>query len=347
MKTLLITGGAGFIGSALVHAVHARGDRVVTVDALTYAALPSTVRELRALPRHELVHADVNDTARVLAVLRRTRPDALVHLAAESHVDRSIDEPDVCVRTNVLGTASLLRAVLAWRDEGGAPERFRLLHVSTDEVFGSLGPDAVSHAGDPYDPRSPYAASKAAADHLVRASFQTHGLPALITHGPNTYGPRQFPEKLVPHMIRRALRGEDLTLYGDGQHRRTWMHVDDHVAGLLAVLERGTEGRSYTLGGGEERTNEALLRQLCAILDAEAPDPGGPHARRITYVADRPGHDRRYAMDGEEVARQTGFRPVRTLAEALPATVRHALAHPETLDAPGYRGERLGLRAVP
>jgi len=343
-STVLVTGGAGFIGHHLVRALLDRGERVVTVDALTYAAHPDTVAELRDLPGHTLAELDVCDTHGLVDVIDRHRPRAVLHLAAESHVDRSIDDAQASLRTNVLGTASVLQAITRGRARGHVPHDLRLVHVSTDEVFGSLEPGQDPFTEDsPIDPRSPYAASKASADHLVRAWGHTHGQPAVITWGPNTYGPGQFPEKLVPHMIRRALAGQALPLYGDGQQRRTWVHVDDHVRGLLAALDHGQSGRGYCLGGGDERSNLDLVQQLCAILDQERPDPDGPHARRITHVADRPGHDRRYAMDGSRAARELDWAPQVCLDPGMLQTVRWYLEHPRALRPPGYEGGRIGL----
>ena len=342
--TVLVTGGAGFIGAHLVRALVGRGLRVITVDALTYAAHPDTVASLRALPRHHLEVLDVTETAALTQVLATHRPEAVLHLAAESHVDRSIDDAQAFLRTNVLGTASVLEAITRARTAGHVPTDLRLVHVSTDEVFGSLDDDTSAFTEDsPVAPRSPYAASKASADHLVRAWGHTHEQPAVITWGPNTYGPGQFPEKLVPHMIRRALDGRSLPIYGDGRQRRTWVHVDDHVSGILAALDHGEAGRGYCLGGGEERANLELVGALCDLLDAERPDPAGSYARRITHVADRPGHDRRYAMDGTRAREELGWTAARSLEDGLAETVRWYLDHPRVLRPPGYEGERLGL----
>jgi len=311
---------------------------------LTYAAHPDTVAALRELPRHTLCELDVCDTAALTDVLCRHRVEAVLHLAAESHVDRSIDDAQAFLRTNVLGTASVLEAISRARSRGAVPDDLRLVHVSTDEVFGSLPDDGSVFSEDsPVDPRSPYAASKASADHLVRAWGHTHGQPAVITWGPNTYGPGQFPEKLVPHMIRRALAGQSLPIYGDGRQRRTWVHVEDHVAGVLAALDHGRAGQGYCLGGGDERANLDLVGQICAILDEQRPDPAGPHARRITHVADRPGHDRRYAMDGARAHEELRWKADIPLDDGLRDTVRWYLERPRALRPPGYDGSRLGL----
>lgn len=347
-RTLLVTGGAGFIGSALVlHLVRDLGHTVVNVDALTYAANPRSLAPLDGDPRHRLVEADIADTGRMRALFSDVRPDAVLHLAAESHVDRSIAAPGAFVRTNVLGTQVLLDAARAVFDgyEPDKRERFRFLHVSTDEVFGSLGPQGLFTRASPYDPRSPYSASKASSDHLVRAWGHTYGLPVLISNCSNNYGPRQFPEKLIPLMILNALEGKPLPLYGDGGNVRDWLHVEDHVAALAAMLERGRPGATYLVGGNAERTNRDVVEALCARMDACRPGPA-PHARLIAPVPDRPGHDRRYAIDASDTIAELGWKPLRDFEAGLADTVDWYLANEEwwrPLREKVYRGERLGL----
>ena len=319
-RTILVTGGAGFIGSTLVRQLLATGsDRVVTLDALAYAGhLASLGEEVLDHPRHAFEHGDVADTSVVRAVFERHRPDAVLHLAAESHVDRSIDGPDAFLRTNVDGTFVLLQAARdAWRDR----DDVRFVHVSTDEVFGSLAPDAPPFdRSTPYDPRSPYAASKAASDHLARAWFHTYGLPTIVTNCSNNYGPRQYPEKLIPTMVLRGARGETLPVYGAGDQVRDWLHVSDHARGLIAALDHGQPGRTYLFGARNERTNLELVQAICRGLDGARPD-AAPHADRIRHVTDRPGHDRRYAVDPSAAERELGWAPTVSFDEGLVATV--------------------------
>lgn len=349
MQTLLVTGGAGFIGSAVVRLALARGFRVVTLDALTYAGSPESLGELAGHAAHEFVHGDVNDRELVRALLARTRPRAVIHLAAESHVDRSIDAPADFIRTNLVGTWALLEeALVHWRAlDGPAREGFRFVHVSTDEVFGSLGDSGRFDEGSPYRPSSPYSASKAGADHLARAWHATYGLPVIVTNCTNNYGPRQYPEKLIPLAIARALAGDAIPVYGDGSNVRDWLYVEDHAEALLAVAERGGPGATYGVGGDAERTNLQLVRELCALLDELRPDPQGPHERLIALVPDRPGHDHRYAMDAGKIARELGWRPRHSLDTGLRDTVRWYLGHGDWVEAvqrrTGYRGERLGM----
>jgi dTDP-glucose 4,6-dehydratase len=320
---LLVTGGAGFIGSAVVRQALAAGHHVTTLDALTYAASPDTLAVVQDHPRHRFLHVDLQDRAQTLEAIADAAPDAVVHAAAESHVDRSIDTPHRTVATNVLGTQHLLDAVRAcWGPH--PPSEARLVVVSTDEVYG-VSTDAPFDESSPHRPRNPYAASKSAADQLALAAFHTWGLPVVVTHGANTYGPYQFPEKLVPVMVVAALEGGPLPLYGDGSPIREWLHVDDHAAGLLAAL-RGRPGRRYNLGGGERITNLALVRHLASCLDRLRPDDA-PHARRITFVADRPGHDVAYALDARRAAVELGWRPVRPLLDGLDATVDWYATH--------------------
>ena len=342
-----MTGGAGFIGSAFVrHALAVSPEtRVVTLDALTYAGLRANLDELAHADRHTFVEGDIRDTALVARLLREHDVDTLVHFAAESHVDRSIDGPQAFVETNVLGTQSLLDAArAAWtgRDD------VRFHHVSTDEVYGDLPPDAAPFTEDtPYAPSSPYAASKAGSDHLVRAAFRTHGLPVTLSNCSNNYGPRQYPEKLIPVAITRALAGEPIPVYGDGRQRRDWLHVDDHCAAVWRVLEAGQPGRTYNVGGDAEVENRALLVDLCETLDRLAPDRGPvPHAALLTPVPDRPGHDRRYAIDSRRLKTELGWAPSVSLAEGLEATVRWYLANDSWLAAVAdERRQRDGVEA--
>lgn len=348
---VLITGGCGFIGSALVRLiVRATDFAVVNLDRLTYAAEPRALAECAEDPRYQLIVGDVGDFELVCDLFTRFRPTAVVHLAAETHVDRSIDHSEPFVRTNVLGTWCLLEAARNYWEglRGEERARFRFLHVSTDEVFGALAPnDPPFSETSPYAPRSPYAASKAAADHLVRAFWHTYGLPVMISNGCNTYGPWQFPEKLVPLAVSKALLGEPIPVYGRGDQVRDWLFVEDHAAALLAILRRGAVGASYCVGGRCERTNLALLHMLCAILDEFLPDsPHRPHAQLIRHVPDRPGHDRRYALDPTRLERELGWRPRFDLEAGLRTTVRWYLDHQDWLAEMRrrYDGRRLGLR---
>ncbi len=319
MKTLLVTGGAGFIGSNFIHYALAGSDwRIVNLDLLTYAGNPASLNGLDR-ERHRLVHGDVCDRALVRRLLAEHAPRAIIHFAAESHVDRSIDDPGAFVRTNVAGTQVLLEAALEyWR---GGREDFRFLHVSTDEVYGDLGTDDPPFTErSPYRPSSPYAASKAAADHLVRAWHRTFGLPVLITNCSNNYGPRQFPEKLIPLMLVRALEGAELPIYGDGQQRRDWLFVEDHCRALLRVLEDGRVGRTYNIGGNAERSNLEVVEAICDLLD-ERQNAGTARRGNIRLVADRPGHDRRYAIDATRIRDELGWVPSVDFASGLAATV--------------------------
>ncbi|GJE70587.1 dTDP-glucose 4,6-dehydratase [Methylorubrum podarium] len=345
---ILVTGGCGFIGSALVlHLVQDLGHEVLTLDALTYAANPISLDPLKDDARHRLEQADICDPARVHALYADFKPDAVMHLAAESHVDRSITDPGAFVRTNVIGTQVMLDGARThWESlDGAAKQNFRFLHVSTDEVYGSLPPDAFFTEESRYDPRSPYSASKAASDHLARAWHETYGLPVLVTNCSNNYGPRHFPEKLIPLMILAALEGKPLPVYGDGMNERDWIHVEDHARGLVAVLERGRVGETYLLGGRAVRNNLAVVRGLCAAFDRLKPE-NGPHERLITFVADRPGHDRRYAIDPSKAEAEVGWRPTRVFEEALEETVRWYLDNEawwRPIREGRYSGERLGL----
>ncbi|MCE5974157.1 dTDP-glucose 4,6-dehydratase [Sinirhodobacter sp. WL0062] len=346
---ILVTGGAGFIGSAVVRLAIARGHSVVNLDALTYAACLDNLASVAQSPRYAFEHADIRDPAALEAIFRRHTPDAVLHLAAESHVDRSIDEPGVFIDTNVTGTMILLQAARSYWERSGRPAHFRFHHVSTDEVFGSLPPDpAVKFTEDrPYDPRSPYAASKAASDHLVHAWHETYGLPVLLTNCSNNYGPFHFPEKLIPVVILNALAGKPLPIYGTGAQIRDWLYVEDHAEALLLVLEQGRPGRSYNIGGENERTNLDLVQTLCKILDDRRPR-ATPYAEQITFVADRPGHDARYAIDPTRIRTELGWRPSVSVEEGLARTVDWYLTHEAWWRALQTRrgvGQRLGVVA--
>ena len=357
--TVFVTGGAGFIGSALVRRLVATtGHRVVTVDKLTYAGNLDSLAPVADDPRHTLERVDVVDAAAVRALFERHRPAGVLHLAAESHVDRSIDGPGDFVRTNVVGTFTLLEeARRHWLSlDGAARDAFRFLHVSTDEVFGSLGATGHFTEETPYAPSSPYSASKAGSDHLVRAWHHTYGLPTVTTNCSNNYGPYQFPEKRVPLLILNALEGKPLPVYGRGDNVRDWLHVDDHAEALALAFARGVPGETYCIGGHGERTNLDVVRAICAAVDELVPDPAGPRERLVTYVQDRPGHDHRYAIDAAKAERALGWRPRRTFETGLRETVRWYLenrmwwervrsgAYRE--DGAGYAGERLGVAAA-
>ena len=330
---LLVTGGAGFIGSNFVLSTIAEsGEPIVNLDKLTYAGNLANLEGLRADTRHVFAQGDICDRALVRGLFERHRPRAVVHLAAESHVDRSIEGPAPFVQTNVVGTFSLLEEARAYWAGLAEPERgaFRFLHVSTDEVYGSLGPgDPAFSETTPYAPNSPYSASKAGSDHLVRAFHHTYGLPVLVTNCSNNYGPHQFPEKLIPLMIHHALAGKPLPVYGDGQNVRDWLFVLDHCAALRAVLARGRPGEVYNIGGGAEMKNIDLVRMVCALLDDARPRTGGSYASLITFVKDRPGHDRRYAIDSRKIQRELGWRPAESFASGLKKTVRWYLEQRE------------------
>jgi dTDP-glucose 4,6-dehydratase len=348
LATLLITGGAGFIGSNLVHhALAHTADRLVVVDKLTYAGSLLNLDGALDSSRVVFVQADIADVGEMARVFADTRPDAVLNLAAETHVDRSIDSPRPFVDTNVVGTLVLLESARKFlaTQSASARDAFRFLHVSTDEVYGTLGPDGLFSEETPYAPNSPYAASKASADHLVRAHFHTYQLPVLITNCSNNYGPRQFPEKLIPLMILNALEGRPLPIYGDGGNVRDWLHVDDHCSGLLLVLARGRVGEKYNIGGGSERTNLQVVDALCHALDTLRPLAGGYKSLK-TFVADRPGHDRRYAIDATKIRGELGWSPRRTFEDGLLETTRWYLEHRdwcEGIQAGRYDRSRLGL----
>ena len=342
---LLVTGGAGFIGSAVVRLAVARGHHVVNLDALTYAACLDNLASVAASPLYAFEHADIRDRGALDRILATHRPDAIMHLAAESHVDRSIDGPGAFIDTNVTGSFTLLEAARSYWEGAGRPECFRFHHVSTDEVFGSLGPEGMFTEDTPYDPRSPYSASKAASDHLVRAWHHTYGLPVVLSNCSNNYGPFHFPEKLIPVVILNALHGAPIPVYGAGENVRDWLYVEDHADALLTVLARGAPGRSYNIGGENEARNIDLVRSLCALMDEMRPE-GAPHDRLIAFVTDRPGHDARYAIDPARIRRELGWRPSVTLEEGLRRTVRWYLDNAAwwrpLLERQGV-GQRLGV----
>ncbi|MDP8915783.1 MAG: dTDP-glucose 4,6-dehydratase [Pseudomonadota bacterium] len=345
----LVTGGAGFIGSALCRFLIAETEaEVVNLDKLTYAGTLTSLAEVQDSPRHHFVQGDIADGAAVAAVLREHQPDAVLHLAAETHVDRSIDGAAPFISTNVVGTWTLLEAAAAYWRALSEDRRsgFRFLHVSTDEVYGSLGPTGAFTETTPYDPRSPYSASKAASDHLASAWFHTHGLPVLISNCSNNYGPYHFPEKLIPLVILNALEGRPLPVYGDGLNVRDWLYVEDHVRALELIARRGRPGQTYNVGGRNERTNLQVVQTVCDLLDELAPDSVlGSRRGLITFVPDRPGHDRRYAIDGSKLESELGWRARETFETGLRRTVEWYLARAdwwEPLRA-RYAGDRLGL----
>ncbi|CUH94466.1 dTDP-glucose 4,6-dehydratase [Propionispora sp. 2/2-37] len=350
MRTLLVTGGAGFIGSNFIqlslknHAV-----RIVNLDKLTYAGNLDSLREAETEERYTFVQGDICDQPLIEQLFSEYRPDAIVHFAAESHVDRSIEGPAAFIETNINGTFALLEAARKyWRSlEGERKDAFRFLHVSTDEVYGTLGETGYFTETTPYAPNSPYSASKASADHLVRAYFHTYGLPILITNCSNNYGPYQFPEKLIPLMILNALEEKPLPIYGNGLNVRDWLYVEDHCRAILRVLEEGSAGKKYNIGGHNEKTNLGIVHALCEILDEKRPRQDGKSYReQITYVKDRPGHDQRYAIDASKIKRELGWVPAETFETGIVKTVEWYLANMEwcqRVTDGSYRRERLGL----
>jgi dTDP-glucose 4,6-dehydratase len=355
VDTIVVTGGAGFIGANFVRHALAHSDaRVVVFDKLTYAGNLASLSDVASSPRYAFVQGDIADREAVRALLRSQRPSAVVNFAAETHVDRSIDDPASFVRTNVTGAFELLEAArVQLREE--PQDGFRFLHVSTDEVYGTLGATGAFSEATPYAPNSPYAASKAGADHLVRAYHETYGLPVLLTNCSNNYGPFQFPEKLIPLMILNAVEARKLPIYGDGGNVRDWLFVDDHCEGILRVLRKGVPGSKYNIGGGNERTNLQVVDALCAALDAELPAAKNPalasagmcsYTELKTFVPDRPGHDRRYAIDASKIRAELGWTPRHAFESGLRETVRWYLANKpwcEAVQSGKYRRERLGL----
>lgn len=348
MPTWLVTGGAGFIGGNFVLEAVARGVRVVNLDALTYAGNLDTLASLDGHPDHVFVHGDIGDRALVSRLLAEHRPDAVLNFAAESHVDRSIDGPAAFVQTNVVGTLGLLEAVRDhWKSlDGAAREAFRFLHVSTDEVYGTLGETGKFTETTPYAPNSPYSASKAASDHLVRAFHHTYGLPVLTTNCSNNYGPYHFPEKLIPLVIAKALAGEPLPVYGDGRQVRDWLFVADHCEAIRTVLAKGRPGETYNVGGNSEKQNIEVVKAICALLDQRRPRADGqPRESQIAFVADRPGHDRRYAIDASKLKDELGWEPKYSFEQGIATTVDWYLEHQDwvnrVLDG-SYRLERIG-----
>lgn len=349
-KTIMVTGGAGFIGGNFVlRQMRLGGHQIVNLDALTYAGNLDTLESVKDDPRHAFVLGSIGDRVLVDYLLDRYEPAAIVNFAAESHVDRSIDSPEAFIQTNLMGTFQLLEATRKyWRKlSGQAQKDFRFLHVSTDEVYGSLGADGKFTEENPYRPNSPYSASKAGSDHLVRAYYHTYGLPVLTTNCSNNYGPYQFPEKLIPLIIQNALAGKPLPVYGTGANIRDWLFVEDHCSAIERVLAAGTPGEVYNIGGNNEKTNLEVVHTICDLLDELRPDATlGPRRGLITFVADRPGHDLRYAIDATKVLNELGWQPAETFETGLRKTVKWYLDNQEwcqrVLDG-SYRGERLGL----
>ncbi|UWR11348.1 dTDP-glucose 4,6-dehydratase [Sulfitobacter mediterraneus] len=318
---ILVTGGAGFIGSAVIRLAISRGHEVINLDALTYAGCLENLASVADDPLYSFEHVDIRDRAALDRVFGTHKPQCVMHLAAESHVDRSIDGPGDFIETNITGTYNMLEAARGYWAGAGKPDDFRFHHISTDEVFGSLGATGMFTEDTPYDPRSPYSASKASSDHLVRAWHETYGLPVVLTNCSNNYGPYHFPEKLVPVVILNALAGKDIPVYGKGENVRDWLFVEDHADALLLVLEKGALGRSYNIGGENEARNIDLVRSICAILDEKRPKAGS-YADQITFVQDRAGHDLRYAIDPARIRDELGWRPSVTLDEGLEKTVQ-------------------------
>lgn len=350
-NTILVTGGAGFIGSNFVHRMLRKGDvKVINLDALTYAGNLETLADVDGDANHRFVLGSIGDKSLVDYLLSRYHPDAIVNFAAESHVDRSIDDPGAFIQTNVVGTYGLLESSRKYWEQlqGSAKDNFRFLQVSTDEVYGSLGDEGKFTERTPYQPNSPYSASKAASDHLVRAYHHTYGLPVLTTNCSNNYGPYQFPEKLIPLMILNALSGKLLPIYGKGQNVRDWLYVEDHCSAIETVLDKGRVGEVYNIGGNNEKTNLDVVETLCLLLDELKPDsPYKPHKSLMTFVTDRPGHDLRYAIDAGKINRDLGWQPEETFETGLRKTVQWYLDNSawwQNVLSGSYRGERLGLQ---
>lgn len=349
MGTILVTGGAGFIGSAVVRAlVRTTDETVVNVDKLTYAGNLATLAEVSDDPRHVFRQLDICDAPAMRALFAEHRPGRIMHLAAESHVDRSIDGPGEFINTNIVGTYTLLEAAREhWRSlPAPAQADFRFHHVSTDEVYGSLGADGYFTETTPYQPNSPYSASKAASDHLARAWWKTYRLPVVTSNCSNNYGPYQYPEKLIPLVINKALAGEALPIYGRGDNVRDWLHVEDHARALIRILDAGRPGEVYNVGGDSELTNLEVVERICSALDRQAPRPDGcGYREQISYVEDRPGHDRRYAIDAAKIRQELGWQPDESFASGLDKTIRWYLDHPDWRQSVqgDYRGQRLGV----
>lgn len=341
----LVTGGAGFIGSAVVRQAITAGHEVVNLDALTYAACLDNVASVANSPLYTFEHADIRDADALHRIFAQHKPDAVMHLAAESHVDRSIDGPAAFIETNINGTYNMLEAARAFWNAAGKPEDFRFHHISTDEVYGTLGAEGMFTETTPYAPTSPYSASKAASDHLVRAWQETYGLPIVITNCSNNYGPYHFPEKLIPVVILKAFAGEEIPIYGNGQNIRDWLYVEDHADALLTVLSNGVVGRTYNIGGENEVSNLDLVHMICKILDAKRPSVA-PYAKQIAFVTDRPGHDLRYAIDPSRIRNELDWRPSVTLEQGLELTVQWYLDNEDWWQALQNRegvGDRLGM----
>lgn len=346
---ILVTGGAGFIGSAVIRHAIELGHEIVNYDKLTYAANLDNLKGYDCSPLYAFVHADICDGDAVADALKAHAPDAVIHLAAESHVDRSIDGPAAFIETNLVGTFQMLNAAREYYGQlsGEKKDKFRFLHVSTDEVYGTLGPEGLFTEETPYKPNSPYSASKAGSDFLVRAWGETYGLPVVTSNCSNNYGPFQHPEKLIPVVVLRALAGEEIPVYGKGQNVRDWLFVDDHAAALLMILEKGRLGETYNVGGFNERSNIDLVRTICRIMDEQRPKASA-HENQIAFVTDRPGHDLRYAIDATKIERELGWRPTVTVEEGMRRTVEWYLANEwwwKNIRERGFDGKRLGLNA--
>ena len=350
-NSYIITGGAGFIGANFIHyLVEAEPDsQILNLDKLTYAGNPASLVAIEKHPNYSLIKGDICDQQLIERIIKDFKPSVIVHFAAESHVDRSIEGPDSFIETNILGTYNLLKVAKAYLEQLSSPEQeaFRFLHVSTDEVYGSLGEDGFFTEETPYTPNSPYSASKAASDHLVRAWFHTYGFPVLTTNCSNNYGPYQFPEKLIPVIIFNALDGKPLPIYGDGSNIRDWLYVTDHCKAIHRVIRSGKRGETYNVGGNNEKTNLEVVKTICTLLDEVEPKRSGSYLDQITFVTDRPGHDRRYAIDAGKIKRDLGWQPEENFESGMRKTVRWYLDHREWVEnilSGGYRLERIGLK---